>query len=101
MRAQISAIVSLMDETRERIRLKLPKIYSRDLVEVIFEHPYCKINFLERAGIAKRQTAAHYLRQLEELGILTERETRAGRLLHQHTVDGSVGCFIVRRASDG
>ncbi len=76
-RAQISTIVSLMDETRERIRLELPKIYSRDLVEVIFEHPYCKINFLERAGIAKRQTAAHYLRQLEELGIL--RSEKHGR----------------------
>ena len=76
-RAQISTIVSLMDETRERIRLDLPKIYSRDLVEVIFEHPYCKINFLERAGIAKRQTAAHYLRQLEDLGIL--RSEKHGR----------------------
>ena len=76
-RKQISTIVSLMNETQERIRQKLPKIYSKDLVEVIFEHPYCKISFLERAGIAKRQTAASYLRQLEGIGIL--RSEKHGR----------------------
>jgi Fic family protein len=76
-RKQIAMIASLMDETQERIRLELPKIYSKDLVEVIFQHPYCKIKFLERAGIAKRQTAASYLRQLEELEIL--RSEKHGR----------------------
>jgi Fic family protein len=76
-RQQIGAIVSLMEQTAELIRLERPKIYSRDLVEVIFQHPYCKIHFLERAGIAKRQTAAHYLRELEDLGVL--RSEKHGR----------------------
>ena len=79
-REQISTIVLLMREAQERIRLALPKIYSKDLVEVIFKHPYCKINFLDRAGIAKRETAAHYLRQLEELGLL--RSEKHGRDLY-------------------
>ena len=79
-REQISTIASLMVETQERIRRGLPKIYSKDLVEVIFKHPYCKISSLERAGIAKRQTAAHYLRQLEELWLL--RSEKHGRDLY-------------------
>jgi Fic family protein len=40
------------------------------LIELIFEMPYCKIRFLEQRGIAKRQTAAVYLKALEDIGLL-------------------------------
>ena len=56
------------------------KIYSKDLIEVIFMHPYCKIRFLEEHGIAKRQTASLYLQTLESLGLL--RAQRMGRELY-------------------
>ena len=56
---------------------KPPKIYSKDLIELIFEMPYCKIRFLEKRGIAKRQTAAMYLKALEEVGLL--RSMKVGR----------------------
>ena len=37
---------------------KLPsKVCSRELVELVFTQPYCKIQFLVEAGIAKRQTS--------------------------------------------
>ena len=39
----------------------------------IFEQPYCKISFVERAGIAKRLTATKYLRDLEKAGIRQKR----------------------------
>lgn len=48
----------------------LAEVYSKDLVEQIFRQPYCKIQFLERAGMGTRQTCAKYLRELERLGIL-------------------------------
>jgi Fic family protein len=67
---RVAGINRAMDKAKELIKSKAPKIYSKDLVETIFEHPYCKIRFLEEAGIAKRQTAAIYLQTLEELGLL-------------------------------
>jgi Fic family protein len=63
-------ILSAIEKTQNLVHAKAKKIYSKDLVEVIFQHPYCKIKFLESAGIAKRQTAATYLQALEEIGIL-------------------------------
>jgi len=68
--SRVSNILAAMDKAKEIVQTKVPKIYSKDLIEVIFMHPYSKVRFLEEAGIAKRQTAASYLKQLAELGIL-------------------------------
>lgn len=75
--SKIKAIRELLDETGARIRRDLPKIYSRELAEVIFVNPYCRIGDLVAAGIAKRQSAAVYLTALVGAGILTE--VKAGR----------------------
>ncbi len=64
-------IRALMAKTGEMIRQELPKIYSKDLVEVLFSQPYSKIKFLEQAGIAKRATASRYLRELSQAKILS------------------------------
>jgi Fic family protein len=69
-REKIIAIHQLVEKTSEEIKSKLPRLYSKDLVEVLFRSPYCKIRFLEEAGIAKRQTASVYLQQLEKVGVL-------------------------------
>ena len=68
---QITDILALMESVRERVQREAPGIYSKDLIEQIFKQPYCKIQFLERAGMGTRQTCAKYLRALEKLGILT------------------------------
>ena len=66
------AVRDLFDQTLARCRAKLPsKVYSKELIELIFMQPYCKIQFLVEAGIAKRQTASEYLQQLERIGVLT------------------------------
>jgi Fic family protein len=44
---------------------------EKELIELIFRQPYCKIQFVVDAGIAKRQTASEYLQQLEGVGVLT------------------------------
>lgn len=69
---RIHAIRNLMDETADRVRRDAPNVYSRELVELTFVQPYCRIRNVVEAGIAKRQTAAAYLRQLADLGILEE-----------------------------
>ncbi len=59
------------------MRQQLPRIYSRELVDAVFEFPYCRISILTQLGIAKRQTASVYLKELVRIGVLTEKE--AGR----------------------
>ena len=70
--AKIRGIRDLLDITTGRMRRELPKIYSRELAEIIFVNPYCRIADLVAAGIAKRQSASVYLKALAALGILVE-----------------------------
>jgi Fic family protein len=74
---KVQAIRDLMQTTTERVRTKASGIYSRELVEVIFVQPYCRIGNVVDAGIAKRQTASVYLKELCDIGVL--KEVKAGR----------------------
>ena len=70
--AKIGAIRKLAVDTSDYVRMQLPKIYSRELVDVIFEQPYCRIANLVEAGIAGRQAASRYLKALVNIGVLSE-----------------------------
>ena len=74
---KIKAIRELMEHSAQYVQHKLPKIYTWELVEVLFKQPYCRIGNLVDAGIAKRQTASVYLKQLCEAGVL--KEIKSGR----------------------
>lgn len=78
--AKIAAIRALSDQTTEHVRASLPKVYSHELVSLLFELPYCRISNLIEAGIAKRQTASQYLKQLVEIGVLSEANTGREKL---------------------
>lgn len=67
---QINEINTALQETIETVKNKAQKIYLKELIELLFEHPYSKIEFLEDRGIAKRKAAGRYLHELESLGIL-------------------------------
>lgn len=69
---KISAIRKLVEHTTEHVRTKLPKTYTRELVDVIFEQPYCRIGNVVDKGIAQRQAASRYLHDLAALGVLRE-----------------------------
>lgn len=75
--AKISAIRLLIEHTTSYLQKKLPKIYSYELVQLIFEQPYCRISNIVDRDIAQRQTASLYLKQLCAIGVLEE--TTAGR----------------------
>lgn len=66
----IEEIKKLMLEYKGRLRKELPRIYSQDLLNNIFKHPYTKIEFLEKDLTVQRKTAAKYLNQLVEKGLL-------------------------------
>jgi len=74
---KIKSIRELMQHTADFVQSQLPKVYSWELVELLFKQPYCRIGNLVDAGIAKRQTASVYLKQLCQLGVL--REVKSGR----------------------
>jgi Fic family protein len=69
---KIGAVRVLLDQTAEAMRQRAPKIYSRELAELIFAKPYCRISDLVEADIVKRQSASTYLKTLVEAGLLEE-----------------------------
>ena len=85
---KIGSIRGLLNETTDYVRAELPKIYSRDLMDAIFIQPYCRIATLVDRGIAKRQAASTYLKELVRIGVLLE--GRAGKekiFLHKKYFD--------------
>lgn len=74
---KIAAIRELQAQTIEHVRQAAPKVYSHELVNLIFELPYCRIQNVTSRGIAARQTASSYLKQLVKVGVLSE--TQVGR----------------------
>lgn len=74
---KIRAVRDLLEHTCEYVRAAAGKIYSRELVDIVFTQPYCRIQNVVDAGIAQRQTASTYLKKLVKIGILDE--VRSGR----------------------
>ena len=70
----IKNIENLMNETKNIIIEQKPKIYSKDLLEALFYHPYTKRVFIEEQLNVSRPTATNYLNNLEKLGILSSRK---------------------------
>ena len=75
--AKIAAIRALTATVTEHLRRAHPKLYDRDLVDVIFEQPYCRIRNVVDRGLGTRQSASRYLHGLVEARVL--REVRVGR----------------------
>lgn len=68
----IKQINVLMDSSIEKVKANLPKIYSKELIELLFTNVYTKISILGEKGIASRNIASKYLNSLVEIGLLTE-----------------------------
>jgi len=68
----IEKLWRLQDRTASELREKAGISPAKELAELLFTHPYIRIKNIEEAGLAKRQTAAHWLSTLADLGILVE-----------------------------
>jgi Fic family protein len=85
---KIRAIRQLMDQATELMRTQAPKIYSRELVELMFTKPYCRIGDVVERGIAKRESASKYLKEIASLGMLIEEKSGRDKVyLHQTYMD--------------
>jgi len=76
----IEEIMKLMHETKTVLKENFSKFYSKDLLEILFKHPYTKISFLiEELGVT-RKTATNYLKELEAFGLL--QSVKVGREIY-------------------
>jgi len=67
---QLHNITTEMNKIADEIKKKLPKIYSKDLIEILFRLPYTKRQHLIDENIGNPKTAGNYLVALEENGFL-------------------------------
>jgi len=68
----INQIKTLVFATKQRMREELPRIYSQELLNNLFFHPYTKVQFVvEQVGVS-RITATKYLNQLTEHGFVSK-----------------------------
>ncbi len=67
---KINKIKELLNETIEIAKEKEPKIYRKELIELLFEQPYSKIDFVVKKLNVERKAASRYLKRIEQIGIL-------------------------------
>ncbi|MBK6904912.1 MAG: Fic family protein [Saprospirales bacterium] len=71
---KITLINALFQKTQEKVRGEKPKVYSKDLLELLFVQPYCRIEMVADQLAVTRQTASHYLKELRDTGVLTTQQ---------------------------
>src|SRR3546814_19004797 len=87
---QILAIKALFAKTQELIKSSAAKLYDKELLELIFEQPYCKIEFVgDRMGVS-RITAAKYLKGIDRKSVVEGKRVAVrvdlgGRAIHKNT----------------
>ena len=67
---RLGKIAKAIEKTAEEIKTKLPKVYSKDLVEILFRLPYSKRQHLVDENIGSLKTVGNYLNILENNGVL-------------------------------
>lgn len=81
---RLKRITQTMDETANAIKTQLPKIYSKDLVEILFRLPYTKRQYLIDENLGNPKTVGNYLIALEEKGFLKSVKVGKEKLYLNH-----------------
>lgn len=81
---RLKRIIQTMDETAHEIKTKLPKVYSKDIVEIIFKLPYTKRQHLIDEKIGNAKTVGNYLMALEQKEILKSVKVGKEKLYLNH-----------------
>ena len=85
---KIEAMRTLTIELTKYLRHHYPKIYSRELVDILFEQPYCRITNLVERELGTRQLASRYLKALVQAGVLQEiRKGQEKLFLHSQLLE--------------
>ena len=70
----VTEIRSLMEQYKQTIRTRLPKIYSQDLLNNLFRYPYTKIEYIQQELGVSRNTSIRYLEALVKEGLLVKQK---------------------------
>jgi Fic family protein len=83
---KVHQINNLFYSTMELLKKEKPKVYSKELLELLFVQPYCRIEVvMEQLGVS-RPTASRYLNELTEAGILNTRQIWKETLFIHHAL---------------
>jgi len=68
--AKIEKIKALFDNVVIKVQTDAAKVYRKELIELLFEQPYAKIEFVVDKLNVERKAASRYLKELEKIGVL-------------------------------
>lgn len=91
----VEKIRSLMAEYKNRLRTEHRRIYSQDLLNGLFRHPYTRIEYVQRELEVTRQTASRYLDELAGAGLLSKH--RSGK--SNYYINDPLAALFFDRAS--
>jgi len=72
--SKITNIKDQLDATIIKVQEKAPKLYRKELVELLFEQPYSKIEFVVNKLGVERKAASRYLKELEDIGVIESKK---------------------------
>jgi len=81
---KLEEIINLMEKIKQKIKTKKTKLYSKELLEIIFKLPYTKRKNLVEAKLGSAKTVGNYLIELEKMGILKSKKTGKEKLYINH-----------------
>lgn len=81
---RLEEIIGLMETLSGKIKEQLPKVYSKDLIEILFRLPYTKRQFLIDAGLGSPKTVGNYLHDLEKNNFLKSIKVGKEKLYLNH-----------------
>jgi len=81
---RLKEIIELMHKMSEEIKNELPKVYTKDLVEIIFKLPYTKRQNLIDVKLGTSKTVGNYLMALEDKGFLKSVKVGKEKLYLNH-----------------
>ena len=85
---KINKIKNQLEITIEKVKKETPKIYRKELIELLFEQPYSKIEFVVDKLKVERKAASRYLKNLENIGILkSEKIGRENLYLNKELIE--------------
>ena len=73
-----------MQSMADEVKTVLPKIYSKDLIEILFKLPYTKRQYLIDAKLGTSKTVGNYLIELENAGFLISEKVGKEKLYLNH-----------------
>lgn len=81
---RLKDVTDLMHVMGNEIKESLPKVYTKELVEILFRLPYTKRQFLIDAKLGTPKTVGNYLIELEKAGFLISEKVGKEKLYLNH-----------------